>query len=60
MIDDKLTRSEDRNHHEGYRECDKYDVYILKALGKNNKDIDRTFPDEKTVVSESLFKTVES
>ena len=46
MVDDKLTKSEDRNHHEGHRECDKYDVYILKALDKNNKDIE-LFPMKK-------------
>jgi len=59
MIDDKLTRSEDRNHHEKHRECDKYSVYILKALGKNNRDIE-LFLMKKTVASKSLSKTVES
>jgi len=59
MIDDKLTRSENRNHHEERRECDKYSVYILKALGENNRDIE-LFPMKKTVVSKSLSKTIAS
>ena len=46
MIDDKLTRSEHRNQYEGHRECDKYNVYILKALGENNRDIE-LFPMKK-------------
>ena len=60
MIDDKLTRFEDRNHHEGHRECDKYNVYILKALGENNRDIELFPMKKKTVVSKSLSTTVES